>query len=100
MMQDVTPALMIVTIFSSLAGQTMGAIGMTFLYVWIYNNTRSVFLAIILHALTNVLPLFVLSYFEIPHLITIVVGVMPWVLVFILQMTLGKNRFPEQIAST
>ncbi len=99
MMQDVTSVQMIVTILFTLAGNTISLIGMTFLFVWVYNNTQSVFLAILLHALVNIIPLFVLSFMEAPQVFTIFVGFIPWVLVFILRITLGKERFPDQIAS-
>jgi membrane protease YdiL (CAAX protease family) len=99
MMQNVTPAQMIVTILVQLAGLTISLIGMTFLYVWVYNYTQSVFLAILLHALTNIVPLFVLSFLADPQVLTMFIGIMPWVLVFALQKTLGKKRFPDQIAS-
>ncbi len=98
-MRDVTPAQMIVTILVALAGQTMGSIGMTFLYVWVYNKTHSVFIAILLHAMSNIFPLWVNSYLLDPQVITMLTGFMPWMLVIILQITLGKERFPEQIAS-
>jgi membrane protease YdiL (CAAX protease family) len=99
MMQNVTPAQMIVNILVQLAGLTISLIGMTFLYVWVYNYTQSVFLAILLHALTNIVPLFVLSFLADPQVLTMFIGIMPWVLVFALQKTLGKKRFPDQIAS-
>jgi len=99
-MQDVTPAQMVVTILVTLAGQTMGLIGMTFLYAWVYNKTQSVFVAILFHATSNVLPLLVSSFLADPQVVTMFVGFMPWVLVVVLQVTLGKERFPEQIAST
>jgi hypothetical protein len=99
MMQNVTPAQMIVTILVQLAGLTISLIGMTFLYVWVYNYTQSVFLAILLHALTNIVPLFVLSFLADPQVLTMFSGIMPWVLVFALQIILGKKRFPDQIAS-
>ena len=99
MMQDVTPAQMIVTILVRLAGLTISLIGMTFLYVWVYNYTKSVFLAILLHALTNIVPLFVFSFLVDSQVLTLFSGFMPWVLVLALQLTLGKKRFPDQIAS-
>ena len=99
MMQDVTPAQMVVTILIQLAGLTISIIGMTFLYVWVYNYTQSVFLAILLHALTNIVPLFVLSFLADPQVLTLFSGIMPWVIVLALQRTLGKKRFPEQVTS-
>ncbi len=100
MMGDVTPVQMIVTILSSLAGQTMGIIGMTFLFVWVYNNTGSVFLAIVFHALINVIPSFVLSFLEDAQRLTMLIGFMPWVLVLALKVALGKERFSDQITAS
>ncbi len=98
-MQDVSPAQVIVTILIQLAGLTISIIGMTFLYVWLYNYTQSVFLAIIFHALTNIVPLFVLSFLADQQVLTFFSGIIPWVIVFALQRTLGKKRFPEQVTS-
>ena len=43
----------ILIVITALAGQTMTLLGITFLYVWLYNRTRSVFVAILFHALSN-----------------------------------------------
>ncbi len=81
-----------VTILSSLAGQTISLIGMAFLYTWLVSSTGSVFLAIIFHALTNTLPAILIG--NIPPALSFIVGFSPWVLVFILQRVLGKEKFP------
>jgi membrane protease YdiL (CAAX protease family) len=94
-MQEVTTAEGVITIIVSLVGQTMSLIGMTFLYVWVYSNTKSVFVVIILHALTNVIPLYILSFFEIPQGFSMILGFIPWVLVIFLRIILGRERFPD-----
>lgn len=81
-----------VTILSSLAGQTISLIGMAFLYTWLVSSTGSVFLAIIFHALTNTLPAVLIG--QIPPALSFIVGFSPWVLVFILQRVVGKEKFP------
>ena len=98
-MQDVTVVQMIVTILFSLAGQTITLIGMTFIYVWLYNNTKSVFIAILFHALGNVMAFMVLSFVENQQAVATLIAIMPWVIVFILNKALGKERFPGQIAT-
>jgi len=70
-----------VTIVIALLSQTIGMIGLTYLYVWLFNRTRSIFLMIVFHALTNALP------FLAPAALgpwAIVVGVFPWLVVLIL----------------
>ena len=81
-----------VTILSSLAGQTISLIGMAFLYTWLVSSTGSVFLAIIFHALTNALPAALIG--DIPPALSFIIGFSPWVIVFILQRVLGKEKFP------
>jgi len=85
------PALWI-TILSSLAGQTISLIGMAFLYTWLVTSTGSVFLAIIFHALSNTLPAVLIG--QIPPALSFIVGFSPWVIVFILQRVVGKEKFP------
>lgn len=94
MMQNVTPAQALVTIISSLAGQTMSLIGITFIYMWLYNNTRSVFLAAIFHALSNTFSFWLTSYLAQPQSATLFVALMPWAIVLVLGKALGKERFP------
>lgn len=98
-MQNVTVAQAIVTILVSLAGHTMSLIGMTYLYVWLVKRTRSVFLAILLHALANVANTMVLSLVTDQQAITMLIALMPWVVVLVQQRALGKERFPGRPAS-
>jgi len=82
----------IATVITALAGFTINIIGMTYLHVWFYNNTGSIFLAIIFHAFNNVFPT-ILSIESAPQL-AIVAGFMPWAIVFYLERRLGKEHFP------
>jgi uncharacterized protein len=82
----------IVTVITALAGFTINIIGMTYLHVWFYNNTGSIFLAIIFHAFNNVFPT-ILSIESAPQL-AFLAGFMPWVIVFYLERRLGKEHFP------
>jgi len=81
-----------ITILSSLAGQTISLVGMAFLYTWLVSSTGSVFLAVIFHALTNTLPAVLIG--QIPPALNFITGFSPWVIVFILQRILGKEKFP------
>lgn len=92
-MVDVPPAAMVATVIFGLAGNTMSLIGLTYLYTWLYNNTQSVFLVMVFHAATNVANAAALPLLGGPQFI-VVVGIMPWVLVFIMKRALGKQRFP------
>jgi membrane protease YdiL (CAAX protease family) len=88
----------IATVITALAGFTISIIGMTYLHVWLYNNTGSVLLAIIFHAFNNVFPT-ILSIESAPQL-AIVAGFMPWVIVFYLDRRLGKEHFPGPVMVT
>ena len=94
MMQDVTPPQMIITILMSLAGQTISLIGLSYIYVWLYNRTGSVFLSILFHALSNLFPTFLLSFLVAPQTVSLLIAAMPWLVVLILQKWLGKDEFP------
>ncbi len=81
----------VITILMSLAGQTISLVGMTYIYAWVYNNTKSVFLAILFHALSNLLPAVLLG--ESSQLLGTLTAVMPWVVVFALEKIYGKDSF-------
>jgi hypothetical protein len=81
------------TLIMALLGQTMSLIGMTYLYTWIYNGTESVWLAILFHALSNVLPWILLPGAS-PTL-NLMSAVMPWIVVFILEKVPGNDPFPS-----
>lgn len=73
----------VITLLMALLGQTLSLIGMTHLYAWLYDNTQSVFLAIVFHALTNFLPRILLA--GVSPSLSLLVAVMPWVIVFALE---------------
>lgn len=73
----------VITLLMALLGQTLSLIGMTHLYVWLYDNTQSVFLAIVFHALTNFLPRILLA--GVSPSLSLLVAVMPWFVVFALE---------------
>jgi membrane protease YdiL (CAAX protease family) len=58
--QDFEPA----AIVGSLAGFTIGIVAMAILQAWFYERTHSVFLAIIIHAAFNTVPLTIVLLFE------------------------------------
>lgn len=83
----------VIAVLVGLLGNTIGIIGMTYIYVWLFNRTNSIFLMIVFHALSNTL------LFLVPPLqgvVVLLVGVFPWVVVFVLQRVLGKEQFPGQ----
>lgn len=85
-------AAVIATLVMALAGQTLSLIGMTTLYAWLYNQTQSVALAILFHALSNTMPLAITG---VTHpTVNILIALMPWVVVFALEQLLGKDKFP------
>ena len=86
----------IVTVVLGLAGHTISLIGMMYIYAWIMNHTKSVFLAIIFHALNNLVPLTLVGGMN-PSLGTIM-AVVPWILVFVPERVYGKDEFPGTAA--
>lgn len=72
------------TVFS-LAGFTMSIIAQTFIITWFYNNTKSVFITILLHAWLNTSTTFILGNLTISNP---VMGILPalvsWGIVFVL----------------
>lgn len=95
-MVDVPLGPMLITLVMSLAGQTMSLIGMTYLYVWIYNHTKSVWLVILFHALSNAVPAVLLS--GVSPSFNILMAVIPWLLVLVLEKVVGKEDFPGKTA--
>ena len=82
----------IVTVIMALAGFTINIIGMTYLHVWFYNNTGSIFLAIVFHAFNNVFP--TIFPIESAPQLALLAGFMPWAIVIYLERRLGKENFP------
>ena len=100
-MVDVPVPAMIVTVIMALAGNTMSIIGMTYIYVWLNNNTKSVFLAILFHAVTNTANTVVFASLDGFHpLMAIIIGITPWVVVVVMKKVLGKDKFPGSITAS
>lgn len=78
---DAPPGAGGVTVVVALLFQTIGIIGMTYIYVWLFNRTRSVVLMIVFHALTNALP-FLVAPAQGP--VAFAVGLVPWLVVAVL----------------
>ena len=72
----------------------MSQIGLSFIYTWLYNQTKSVFLMIVFHALSNLFSVWLLTFVSEPQAVTIIVALMPWAVVIVLQKLLGKDQFP------
>ncbi len=93
-MVDVPGPAMLVGVIFALAGFTMSIIGATYIYVWLYNNTKSVFLAILFHATVNVMNTVVLASIEgFNPIVTIIMALMPWAVVIVMKKVL-RERFP------
>lgn len=91
---DVTLPQLIITVIMSLAGNVMALIGITHIYVWLYNKTESVFLAIFFHALSNMFSFWLTSFLETPQSAMLAVALMPWAVVLLMEKRLGKENFP------
>ena len=94
MMQDVTIPQMVITIVMSLAGNAMSLIGMSYIYVWMYNKTESVILSIVFHAFSNVFVFWLTSFLAAPQMAGLAIALMPWAVVVFMQKRFGKEQFP------
>jgi membrane protease YdiL (CAAX protease family) len=78
----------VVTVVIALLSQTIGMIGISYVYVWLFNRTRSIFLMIVFHALTNALP------FLVPPALgpwALVIGVFSWIVVLVLWLVTRRD---------
>ena len=92
--------IVMITVFS-LAGYTLSLIGQTYIYVWFYNNTKSVFLAVFFHGILNVITLIVAtSMGGFNPTISLVMALMPWAVVIALTKIIGREKFPGHIHTT
>lgn len=99
-MQNSTVPEIAITILVTLAGMTMGQIGMTHIFVWLYHRTNSIVLMIIFHALNNLFGLWLVSFLAEPQAVNLLIGLMPWAVVIFLQKRLGKENFPGKVNPT
>lgn len=84
-----------ITIVIALLSLTLGLIGLTYLYVWLFNRTNSIFLMIVFHALINALP------FLLPPVLgpwALAVGVFPWLVVLVLWLLTRPNFLRPPVA--
>lgn len=61
--------------------------GIAIIYTWFYNNTESVLIAILFHMATNV----VSAYLATSPTLTVITGIMPWVVAIVLLRKYGKD---------
>ncbi|MCF8008474.1 MAG: hypothetical protein K9K32_01800 [Halanaerobiales bacterium] len=75
----------------------MAIIGQTFIMTWFYNNTKSVFIYILLHAWLNTSTTFILGQITIINpIMGIIPGVVTWVIVFILLKIYGSETLVKK----
>lgn len=91
MMQKITMPQTVIMIVLALAGQTMSLIGMAFIYTWLYNQTKSIFLMIVFHALSNIFNYWLPSFLVNPQAVGLLPALMPWVIILFLNKILGKD---------
>ncbi len=78
-------------LIGSLIGLTLGIVGWTMVNTWLYNNTRSVFLLILLHAWGNTIQSYlVLSSNN--YLAQTLYGVLPWAIAIYLSKKYGDEN--------
>lgn len=83
----------ILSLVFTLTGFSMAIIGQTFIMTWFYNNTKSVFISILLHAWLNTSTTFILGVITIINpIMGIIPGVVTWGIVFILLKVYGGDK--------
>ena len=78
--QDMVP----VQIIGSLAGFSIGIVAAAILHAWFYERTRSVFLAVFIHAIFNTVPLTTVLFFE-DSPAAVIANLALWVVVSVLK---------------
>jgi len=71
MMQNFTTPQVVVTMLVTLAGMTMGQIGMTHIFVWLYHQTNSIFLSSLFHAFNNLFGIWPGSFLVEPQAVSL-----------------------------
>lgn len=81
----------------SLAGFSMAIIGQTFIMIWFYNNTKSIFVAILLHAWLNTSTTFVLGDITINNpIMGIIPALVTWAFVAVLLKVYGGETLTKE----
>jgi len=89
----------IITLLFSLIGFSMAIIGQTFIMTWFYNNTKSIFISILLHAWLNTSTTFILGNITIDNpIMGIIPALVTWGIVFILLKIYGGQTLTRRIA--
>jgi membrane protease YdiL (CAAX protease family) len=87
-----------ITLIFSLAGFSMAIIGQTFIMIWFYNNTKSIFISILLHAWLNTTTTFILGDLTITNpIIGIIPALVTWGIVLILLKIYGGETLTKEI---
>ncbi len=87
----------IAVVIPTLAGFTMSIIANAIVYTWVYNNTKSIFLCIILHAIFNLSAAYVLAMVSHP-LTGIILAALQWgIAVFLLKRYGAKDLIKKQV---
>jgi len=80
-------------IVMSLVGFSMAIIGQTFIFTWFYNNTRSVLISILFHAMLNTSTTFILGEITLVHpVMGIIPALITWGIVVILLKRFGGEK--------
>ena len=98
-MVDLPLAAKLVAIPASLAGFTITIIGTAFLHAWLYNRTQGVLLPILFHALSNTCAVVFGASALAAGPLAILPGIIPWVAVFVVRKTFGKEVFLPRSAA-
>jgi len=86
----------LIPLIFSLAGFTMAIIGQTFIMVWFYNNTKSIFISILLHAWLNTSTTFILGDITIDNpIMGIIPALVTWGIVFVLLKIFGGETLTQ-----
>ncbi|MBE7535412.1 MAG: CPBP family intramembrane metalloprotease [Anaerolineales bacterium] len=81
----------IIPLLFSFFGLTLGIVGWTIVNTWIYNNTQSVWLMILLHGWGNTIQSYLILSSN-SYTAQTLYGVLPWVIAIILMRVYGKEN--------
>ena len=84
-------ALGIIPLLFSFVGLTVGAVGWTIVNTWLYNNTRSVWIMILLHGWGNTVNSYVVLSSN-NMAAQALIGLLPWVIAIVLLWVYGKEN--------
>ncbi len=90
----------IVQLVSSLIGFTVGIMGMSVLHSYFYKKSRSVLLAVFIHAFGNTLPLMIGLFAEDAYMVSVISQFVLWAVIIVLTKVKKETFYTEPVPSS